>query len=87
MNKKHTFTRTFLGLLCPVLLLFAGCDDFRPDMFDKKEVESEIGPVDGSVVRANAKFGFNLFNEIRKTEQEKNILSHPSVFLLPWQWH
>lgn len=77
MDRKHTFTRTFLGLLCPVLLLFAGCDDFRPDMFDKKEVESEIGPVDGSVVRANAKFGFNLFNEIRKTEQEKNIFISP----------
>ena len=77
MNKKHTFTRTFLGLLCPVLLLLAGCDDFRPDMFEKKEVESEIGPVDGSVVRANAKFGFNLFNEIRKTEQEKNIFISP----------
>ena len=77
MDRKHTFTRTFLGLLCPVLLLFAGCDDFRPDMFDKKEVESEIAPVDGSVVRANAKFGFNLFNEIRKTEQAKNIFISP----------
>ena len=77
MDKKHTFTRTFLGLLCPVLLLFAGCDDFRPDMFEKKEVASETGPVDSSVVRANAKFGFNLFNEIRKTEQAKNIFISP----------
>ena len=77
MDRKHTFTRTFLGLLCPVLLLFAGCADFRPDMFEKKEVEFEIGPVDGNIVSANTQFGFNLLDEIRKTEQDENIFISP----------
>jgi serpin B len=46
-------------------------------MFDKKEAKPEIGPVDGSVVTANTKLGFSLFNEIRKTEQDKNIFISP----------
>ena len=77
MDRKHTFTRTFLGLLGPALLLFAGCDESPVDALDKMEVEPETGPVDGSIVRANTEFGFNLFNEIRKTEQEKNIFISP----------
>ena len=46
-------------------------------MFDNKEVEPEIGSIDGRVVTANTKFGFHLFNEIRKTEQDKNIFISP----------
>ena len=77
MDRKQAVTKTFLGLFCSVLLLCVGCDEFRPDMFDKKEAKPEIGPVDGSVVTANTKFGFSLFNEIRKTEQDKNIFISP----------
>ena len=77
MDRKQTVTKTFLALLGPVLLLFAGCDELHLDMFDKKEGELEIGSVDNSVVTANTKFGFNLFNEIRKTEQDKNIFISP----------
>ena len=77
MDRKQTVTKTFLGLFCSVLLLCVGCDEFRPDMFDKKEAKPEIGPVDGSVVTANTKLGFSLFNEIRKTEQDKNIFISP----------
>ncbi len=77
MDKKQTATITFIGLFCSVLLLFAGCDEFRADMFDKKEVKLEVGPIDNSVVTANTKFGFNLFDEIRKTEQDKNIFISP----------
>ena len=47
------------------------------DMFDKIALEPESGPIDGSVVRANTQFGFNLFDEIRKTEQDKNIFISP----------
>ena len=67
MDKKQTITKTFLGLFCSVLLLCVGC----------KEAKPEISPVDGSVVTANTKFGFSLFNEIRKTEQDKNIFISP----------
>ena len=77
MDRKQAVTKTFLGLFCSVLLLCVGCDEFRPDMFDKKEAKPEIGPVDGSVVTANTKLGFSLFNEIQKTEQDKNIFISP----------
>jgi len=77
MNKQQTPTKTFLGFLCSVLLILAGCDEFRMGMFDNKEVEPEIGPIDDSVVTANTQFGFNLFDEIRKTEQDKNIFISP----------
>ena len=46
-------------------------------MFEKKEAKPEVGPTDGSVITANTKFGFNLFNEIRKTEQDENIFISP----------
>ena len=77
MNRKQTTTNTFLGFICSVLLLLAGCDEMRLDMFGKKEPEPEIGPIDGSVVTANTQFGFNLFNEIRKTERDQNIFISP----------
>ncbi len=77
MNRKQTTTNTFLGLFCSVLLLFTGCDEFRLDAFDKKEVALEIGTVDTNVVSANTQFGFNLFSEIRKTEQDTNIFISP----------
>ena len=77
MDRKRTVTITLLGLFCSVLLLFVGCDEFRADMFDKNGAKPEIGPIDGSVVTANTQFGFNLFDEIRKTEQNKNIFISP----------
>ena len=77
MDRKQAITKTFLGFFCSVLLLLAGCDEFRADMFDKKEAKPEIGSIDGSVITANTTFGFNLFDEIRKTEQDKNIFISP----------
>ena len=82
MDRKQTTTKTVLGFLCSVLLLLAGCDEFRMDMFDmdmfdKKTPEPEIGSVDDSVVTANTEFGFHLFDEIRKTEQSQNIFISP----------
>ena len=77
MDKKRTITNTFLGFICSVLLLLAGCDELRLDAFDKMETELDIDSIDGSVGTANTKFGFNLFNEIRKTEQGKNIFISP----------
>ena len=77
MYKKQIAAKVLLGLLCPVLLVFVGCDRHPPDIFDQKEDELEIGPIDQSIVTANTTFGFNLFNEIRKTEQDKNIFISP----------
>ncbi|MDE0466643.1 MAG: serpin family protein [Candidatus Poribacteria bacterium] len=77
MDRKQRITKTLLGWLCPVLLLSVGCDDLSLDMFDNKETAPAIGSIDGSVVAANTQFGFNLFNDIRKTEQNKNIFISP----------
>lgn len=77
MDRKQTIAKTFLGSLCLALLLFAGCDELPSNMFDKKETEPEIGPVDSSVITANTQFGFSLFNEIRTTEQNENIFISP----------
>ena len=77
MDRKQTTTKTFLALFCSVVLLFAGCDEFRIDMFDKTEVKLEIGSIDTPVITANTQFGFNLFDEIHKTEQDKNIFISP----------
>ena len=77
MDRKQTTIKTFLGLLCSVLLLLAGCDEMRLDMLEKKEVEPEVGSTDNSIVTANTQFGFNVFDEIRKTEQDKNIFISP----------
>ena len=71
MDRKQAVTIAFLGLFCSVLLLFLGCDEFR------KDVTTEMGPIDTRVVTANTQFGFNLFNEIRKTEQDTNIFISP----------
>ena len=47
------------------------------DLLAKNGGELEIDSVDNSVVTANTQFGFNLFDEIRKTEQDKNIFISP----------
>lgn len=77
MNRKQTIAKIFLGLLCSVLLLSAECDEFPFDMFSEIRIEPEISPLDSGVVTANTQFGFDLFNEIRKTEQDKNIFISP----------
>ena len=66
-------------LLCSVLLLSAGHPEFHFDLF-AKDGELKIDSVDNCVIRANTQFGFTLFNEIRKTEGDKNLfISPPSV--------
>ena len=77
MNRKQTIARTFLGLMCLVLLMFTGCDEFSSTLRDTMQGEPKVEPVDSSVVTANTRFGFNLFNEIRKTERDKNIFISP----------
>lgn len=56
-----------------VLFIFNGCER---DMVLQNKVTLP-GPIDPDVVKANTQFGFNLFNEIRKTEQDQNIFISP----------
>ena len=64
--------------MCLVSLIFAGCSNlgalFRDEVHDPMP---EPVSIDMNVVTANTQFGFNLFDEIRKTEQDKNIFISP----------
>ena len=77
MNRKQTIRQVFLSLICLFLLMFTGCNQFESILHEVMQDEPEIGLVGNTVVTANTKFGFNLFNEIRKTEQNKNIFISP----------
>lgn len=55
------------------LLIFTGCER----ELDPEIIKSEPGTFDPNIVSANTKFGFDLFNEIRKTDQDKNIFISP----------
>ena len=65
MKRKQATIKNLFGRLCPVLLLSAGCTEFHFELF-AKDGELEIDSVDNSVVMANTKFSFTLFNEIRR---------------------
>ena len=77
MDKKQTVAKIFIAPLCLVLLMFTGCDNFGFDMLAMEEAEPDIGSINNSIGAANIQFGFNLFNEIRNTEQNKNFFISP----------
>ena len=77
MSRKQTGKKTFMGLVCLVALIFAGCNDLGAIFGDEGRDEPEPVSVDMNVVTANTQFGFNLFDDIRKTEQDKNIFISP----------
>ncbi|RKU16626.1 proteinase inhibitor I4 serpin [Candidatus Poribacteria bacterium] len=77
MNRKQTGKKTFIGLICLVSLIFAGCNNLGSIFGDEGRDDPEIVSIDTNVVTANTQFGFDLFNDIRKTEQDKNIFISP----------
>lgn len=60
-----------------VYTISSGYAESHFDLFAKNGSELETDSVDNKVVTTNIQFGFNLFNEIRKTEQDKNIFISP----------
>lgn len=69
-----------LVLLIVVLVVYiigSGCPESHFNLFAKSESELEIDSVDSDLVTANTTFGFKLFDEIRKTEQDENIFISP----------
>ncbi len=56
-----------------VFLFYFGCE--RDE--DRQNNKRDFGPFDPDVVTANTKFGFNLFNEIQKNNQDRNIFISP----------
>jgi len=77
VNRKHTIGKTFLGLMCLVLFMFAGCNEFGSTLRDEIPDDLAVDTVNTRLVTANTNFGFNLFNEIRKAEQNQNIFISP----------
>ena len=77
MNKKQTSGKSFLCLMCLVSLIFAGCSNLGAIFGDEGQDEPETVPIDTNVVAANTQFGFNLFNDLRKTDQNTNIFISP----------
>ena len=77
MCRKWIIGKIFLTLMCIVSLLAIQCDALADNYLDDIQEVTKPGPVNNSIVTANTRFGFNLFNEIRKTEQNKNIFISP----------
>ena len=62
-----------IAIFCLGFLITSGCD--RDDTSNNKL--RDIGQINTEVIDANTEFGFNLFNEIRKTENDNNIFISP----------
>ena len=77
MNMGKSSQKFFLCLMCLVSLLFAGCNNLGAIFGDEGRDEPETVSIDTNIVTANTQFGFDLFDEIRKTEQDKNIFISP----------
>ncbi len=78
MNRKQTTKGIFLCLIGLVsLLIGTGCNNLSALLTDDDQNEPETVSINADVVTANTRFGFDLFNELRQTEQDKNIFISP----------
>ena len=79
MDKKQTTAETFLYVmgLVSLLILCTGCNNLSAVLPDDGQNEPETVSIDTDVVSANTRFGFDLFNELRQTEPDKNIFISP----------
>ena len=75
MNSKEIYPFCIPFVMCSIMLMICtGCERDTNIQDTKPPFAGSIKP---GVVEANTKFGFNLFNEILKTEHDKNILISP----------
>lgn len=78
MSKKQISEKSLLCLVCLVSLIFAGCNNLGTIFHDEgQDVPETTVAIDTNVVTANTQFGFDVFNDIRKIEQDKNIFISP----------
>ena len=59
------------------LLIGTGCNNLAALLPDDMPNEPDTIAIDTDVVTANTRFGFDLFNEIRQAEEDKNIFISP----------
>ncbi len=74
-TRNHTFCEICSFYLLCIMVLFSSLGCEYVEEIDKMEILIEI--IDPNVVEANTDFGINLFHEIRKSEQDKNIFISP----------
>ncbi len=72
---NHTFCEICSFYLLCIMVLFSSLSCEYVEDIEKQELQIET--VDPNVVEANTDFGFNLFHEIRKSEQDENIFISP----------
>ena len=78
MHKKRATAGTFLCVMGLVsLLIYTGCNNLAALFPDDVPNEPDTVAIDTDVVTANTRFGFDLFNELRQAEQDKNIFISP----------
>ena len=77
MSKKQISEKSLLCLMCLVALIFVGCNNLGAIFHDEGQDVLETVAIDTNVVTANTQFGFDVFNEIRKIEGDKNIFISP----------
>ena len=74
MSLTTIFKVSVFVIVCALILYtISGCKR-DPDLPNDVLLD---GPIDPNIVEANTKFGFNLFNEILKTEQNSNVFISP----------
>ena len=71
--------KIFVPLIAVLVVYIIGseCPEPHFNLLAKNDSELEADSVDSRIVTANTKFGFNLFDEIRKTEPDRNIFISP----------
>ncbi len=77
MNSKRTSGKTNLYIMFFSIFLFIGCFDNAVDTLTENIDRPPIAPIDLNVSMANTRFGFDLFKELWKTEQNQNIFTSP----------
>ena len=74
MSLTTIFKAGVFVIVCALILYtISGCKR-DPDLPNDVLLD---GPIDPNIVEANTEFGFNLFNEILKTEQNSNVFISP----------
>lgn len=75
LNFKAIYSLCIPLLMCAIMLMI--CPGCERDTNIQDTQPSLTGTIEPGVVDANTKFGFNLFNEILNTEEDKNIFISP----------
>lgn len=77
MNSKITFRNANLYIMFFSIFLIIGCFDNAVDTLTENIDKPAIAPIDSEISMANTRFGFDLFKELWKTEQNQNVFISP----------